>query len=110
MYNFVIIFNKKRSTVNCLKINFFFLFFSNIFYSMFIYHVIIASAFVLQDSLQNTPLNLTLHGKNGFAEIFENLTKYRFENNFVWTIKILCRTFKLVARMLKLFTASIYST
>jgi len=76
----------------------------------FIYHVIISSAFVLQDSLKNTPLNLTLLGKNSFAEIFKNLTKYRSENNFVRTIKILCRTFKLVARMLKLFAASIRST
>jgi len=30
-----------------------------------------------------------LHGKNGFAEVSKNLGKYRSENNFVWTIKII---------------------
>jgi len=31
---------------------------------------------------------LLLHKKNNFAEIFKNLSKYRFENNFL-TIKII---------------------
>jgi len=26
-----------------------------------------------------------MHGKNGFVEVFKNLTRYRSENNFVWT-------------------------
>jgi len=25
----------------------------------------------------------SLHGKNGFAEVFKNLGRYRFENNLV---------------------------
>jgi len=36
------------------------------------------------------PLKLPkMHGKNGFAEVFKNLARYRFENNFVCTIKII---------------------
>jgi len=27
-------------------------------------------------------------GKNGFAKVPQNLTRYRSENNFVWIIKI----------------------
>jgi len=30
-----------------------------------------------------------MHGKNGFVEVFKNLARYRFENNFVWTIEII---------------------
>ena len=29
-------------------------------------------------------LNLSLHGKNNFVEIFTNLVRYRFENNLVY--------------------------
>jgi len=28
-------------------------------------------------------LTLTLHGKNGFAEVSKNVIRYRSENNFV---------------------------
>ena len=31
---------------------------------------------------------MKLYGKNGFAEVFENPTRCRFEDNFVW-IKII---------------------
>ena len=47
-----------------------------------------------------------MHGKDGFVEISINLTKYRSKNNFV-KLSELYRTFKLIARMLKLFTASL---
>jgi len=30
-----------------------------------------------------------LHGKNGFAEVSKNLVRYKSENSFVWTIKII---------------------
>jgi len=29
------------------------------------------------------------YGKNSFTEISKTLTRYGFENNFVWTIKII---------------------
>jgi len=45
-----------------------------------------------------------MRGKNGFTEISKNLAKYKSENNFVWTIKIIMRDTQL-ARMLKLSTA-----
>jgi len=31
----------------------------------------------------NVVQNLTAYGKNGFPEASKNLTRYRFENNFV---------------------------
>jgi len=43
-----------------------------------------------------------VYGKNGFAEVSNNLTKNKSENNIVWTIKIIIYL-KLVARILKLF-------
>jgi len=39
--------------------------------------------------LNNTRIKLQQSGKNGFAEVFKNLATYRFDNNFVWTIKII---------------------
>jgi len=48
-----------------------------------------------------------VHKKNGFAKVSQNLSKYRLENNFVWTIKKikiitkLSKTFILIVRMLK---------
>jgi len=30
-----------------------------------------------------------IHRKNNFVEIFKNLARYKFENNFVWIIKII---------------------
>jgi len=51
-------------------------------------------------------LILYIHGKNGFAELSKIVVRYKSENNFVWTIKIIYRKLKLVARMLKLFAAS----
>jgi len=50
--------------------------------------------------------NIIARKENGFAEVSKNLARYRSENNFVWIIKII-RMLKLVARMLKLFAASI---
>jgi len=44
---------------------------------------------------------VVVYGKNDFAE---NLVRYRFENNFIPTIKII-RMFKLGARVLKFFAA-----
>ena len=44
-----------------------------------------------------------MHAMNGFAEVSKNLTSYRFKNNFIGLSKQLCRTFKLITRMLKLF-------
>jgi len=35
--------------------------------------------------------------KEGFAEVFQNLTKYRYKNNLIKLSKKLCRTFKLIA-------------
>jgi len=35
-----------------------------------------------------------IHGKNDFSNIFNNLSKYRSENNFVDSPKELCRKFK----------------
>jgi len=32
-------------------------------------------------------LYFTVHGKNNFVEIFKNLAKYRFENNFIELLK-----------------------
>jgi len=34
-------------------------------------------------------LDMSIYGKKNFAEIFKNLAKYRSENNFVWTIKVI---------------------
>jgi len=31
---------------------------------------------------------LSIYGKNDFAEVSKNLTRFRYENNFVYTIKI----------------------
>jgi len=41
------------------------------------------------------------------TKAFKNLTRYKSENNFVRliTLKILCRTLKLIARMSKFFVA-----
>jgi len=33
--------------------------------------------------------NTKIHEKNGFAEVSKNLARYKSENNFVWTIKII---------------------
>jgi len=46
---------------------------------------------------------LVLYGKNGFVEVSKNLTRYKSKNKFGSPNN--CRTFKLVARMLKLFAA-----
>jgi len=53
-------------------------------------------------------LHLDLTLQNGFAEVSKNLAtdfRYRSENNFIELSKQLCRTLKLIARMLKLFAA-----
>jgi len=42
--------------------------------------------------------------KTDLAEVYKNLTRYRPENNFVGLSK-LCKTLKLIARMLKVFAA-----
>jgi len=57
--------------------------------------------------LHHQSISSNPHGKNDFAEIFKNLARYRSDNNFVeLNIKIImCKTFKLVARILNFFTA-----
>jgi len=43
------------------------------------------------------PLKLPkIHGKNGFAEISKSLARYRSENNFVCTIKIIVQDVQIV--------------
>jgi len=49
---------------------------------------------------------LLVHKKNGFAEVSKkNLARYRFENNFVWTNKIIKWDIQTVAGMSKFFAA-----
>jgi len=39
--------------------------------------------------IYNVSNSLIRTRKNGFAEASKNLAEYRFENNFVWAIKII---------------------
>lgn len=39
------------------------------------------------------------HEKNNFADIPSNLARYRSEDNFVWTIKLILWRTLLIARM-----------
>ena len=48
--------------------------------------------------------HLTLpYGKNSFAQVSKNLAKYKSENNFVWSINIICKILKLIVKTSKLF-------
>jgi len=39
--------------------------------------------------IKQNNLNNKIYGKNGFAEVSKNSARYRSENNFVWTIKVI---------------------
>jgi len=50
-------------------------------------------------------VRIVLLAKKTILLKYLNLTRYRSGNNFVWTIKIIIRTLKLVAKMSKFFAA-----
>jgi len=45
-----------------------------------------------------------LYERDSFAKVSKILARYRFENNFIWTIKIMRDVQTVVPRILQIFT------